>query len=129
MGQNGVGTFQFLDLGAPKNGQVLGASTQGFSIGIRKRVGGPKISTWAGATITINSNPSGPWRSGFGNFLGVNDEINRAVNLIHELGHVARLLYGNTGSQIEFDTDIPDAERINKGNSQRVLDNCFKKKK
>jgi hypothetical protein len=138
MTQNGAGTVDFGDLGAGvTNGDrttFTAANTTGVLLPGGLKVIKPdgssfKRSLFVGAIITINSNPAAPFRSGFRDFLGVgaSDAIYRSALILHELGHAARIIYhDDTASMINFDTGIPDAARINKDNSKRVYDNCFR---
>jgi hypothetical protein len=49
--------------------------------------------------------------------------MNRAITLIHELGHAAGIIYGASSSRI---LDDQDNARQSQANSQLVYDNCFK---
>jgi hypothetical protein len=77
--------------------------------------------------IVINSNPIAAYQSGYGNRYGVDDAVNRAITLIHELGHAANSIFGEGTSRIQYDgDDKPDSARISAANSRLVYDNCFR---
>jgi RHS repeat-associated protein len=80
-------------------------------------------STFLGVAIYINSDPNAPWTRGFNDAITNNQDIRRAVTLIHELGHAADYLFGTGASQIGDDLD--DAKK-SRENSKLVYDNCFK---
>jgi len=88
-----------------------------------------------GATITINSNAAAPYQSGYGDRFGANDAINRAITLIHELGHAANLIYGGgfgpsaDGSPAILNDANPDGTSrrlVSRINSTRVHQACFR---
>lgn len=89
-----------------------------------------KVGT-AGATITLNNDQGTAFNSGYrmpdgNNRYGASDSINRAVTILHELGHAATYAYGDGASVIRLDgDDVPDAARISAENSQAVFDACF----
>jgi hypothetical protein len=136
--KNGAGAIDFEDLGAgTRTGNTISfvaANTTGalLSGGMRRtRSDGTTYqqSYFSGAIIAINGNAAAPYRAGFRDFLGVgaSDAVYRAALLIHELGHAARIIYHDEkASQIDLDTGVPDAAKINRANTQRVYDNCFR---
>jgi hypothetical protein len=82
-----------------------------------------------GARITINSNPQASFNAGYQNpngsqRFGVSDDINRAITLIHELGHAANFIYGEGSSRIMQNDDTPTGI-VSLINSLRVYRACF----
>ena len=75
--------------------------------------------------MVLNNNSASPYQSGdYGNrFGGANAAVNRAITLIHELGHVAGIIYGASASRMLDDQNNSAQSRAN---SQLVYDNCFK---
>lgn len=129
-GDTTFGSITRGDLGAPQGGLVRAAVTTGITGGklyLPNRVGATLIvqSAFIGASITINNNAQAPGQSGYRDYLGVgaSDAVYRAITLIHELGHVAALIYGADASRILNDADSPGQSRAN---SQLVYDNCFR---
>lgn len=129
-----LGAIELDDLGAyeekkDSNGKVISRRADaGVTKGITGSFvnkNGNKISIFTGAYIRINSNEDGPFIKGFYDYLGVgaSDQTYRAITIIHELGHAIYNIYGSKSSPI-----VPDANgQVNKDNSQRVYDACFKK--
>jgi RHS repeat-associated protein len=125
---NTMGSFGFADLGPSAPGGVtsarmipiLGSRTETRPDGTTQT-----ISTFVGANIFINVNPASPFVSprGYDGRYGASNEINRAITVIHELGHVVALLYGSHSTQIVEDRD--DATKSAQ-NSQLIYDQCFK---
>jgi len=125
-----LGSITLGNLGGPINGSVSAADTTGI-LGAKTVVGfaghlplSPIVqSTFTGANIVINSNSAAPFQSGYGGRFGASDAVNRAITLIHELGHVAAIIYGANASRILDDQNNSAQSRAN---SQLVYDNCFK---
>ena len=124
--------------GAASNGSVRNAETNGV-LGTRlvSRVGDNGVtltrqSAWVGANITVNNNSAAPFQNGYAGRYGASDAVNRAITIIHELGHAANFIYGNSYSgdaasainQNDGD-NTPTANANSRDNSQRVFDNCF----
>ena len=84
-------------------------------------------SEWAPNTgvIAININPQSAFNSGYGNRLQI--EVNRAITVIHELGHAANFIFGPFSSRIsQVDGGSnPILRNISRLNSLRVRDACF----
>jgi RHS repeat-associated protein len=78
---------------------------------------------WIGANITLNSNAASPYQGGYRGRYGVDDATNRAITLIHELGHAAALIYGDDASRIVDDISNPTRSEAN---SRLVYENCFR---
>src|SRR5262245_29236714 len=80
----------FADLGGVRpNGEVTGALTGLLG-------GKPNTSI-----IRININPSAPFVAGYGmGGFPSDDNTNRAITLIHELGHAANFIFGPGSSDI-----------------------------
>jgi RHS repeat-associated protein len=77
-----------------------------------------------GADITINT--GGPFFTGYNNRFGVSDAVNRAVTVIHELGHALDLIYRNEyTSRIETQNEGQVGYQTSAQNSQLVFRNCF----
>ncbi|MEK6325299.1 MAG: FG-GAP-like repeat-containing protein [Acidobacteriota bacterium] len=87
------------------------------------------IATWRlanvgvrGADITINT--AGPFFTGYRSRFGASDAVNRAVTVIHELGHAVDYIYRNEyTSSIRDDMDNP---RVSAANSDLVYNSCFR---
>ncbi|MEK6302452.1 MAG: RHS repeat-associated core domain-containing protein [Acidobacteriota bacterium] len=82
------------------------------------------------AVITINTNPQSPFVSntGYQGRFGVDDGVNRAITLIHELGHAANAMFGPFTAEIsEIDTPAsnPIFRFANTEYSKRVFKRCF----
>ena len=82
------------------------------------------LSRFDGANIVINSNPNGPFVSGFKDFLGVgaSDRVYRALTIIHELGHALNIRFGLSASPI---VDDSASGEVNRQNSRKVYAACF----
>ena len=129
-GDTTFGSITRGDLGAPQGGLVDAAVTRGITgskLFLPSRVGATPIvqSAWVGANITINNNAQAPGQAGYRDYLGVgaSDAVYRGITLIHELGHVASIIYGTDASRVLYDAGNPAQSRAN---SQLVYDNCFK---
>ncbi len=129
-----LGAIELDDLGAynvrrDDRGKItsrrgVGGLTTGITGSIINK-NGIKVSIFTGAHIQINSNENGPFVEGYYDYLnvGASDRTYRAITIIHELGHALYTLFGSNASPI-----VPDADgQVNKDNSQRVYDACFKK--
>jgi RHS repeat-associated protein len=125
-GNAGVGSITRGDLGGLVNGNVENARTTGI-LGARvvTRPDGTTFrqSTFTGANIVLNNNPASPYMSGYNNRFGANDAVNRAITLIHELGHAAVIIYGTNASRIVDDQNDPTKSS---DNSRLVFDECFR---
>lgn len=55
---------------------------------------------------------------------GVSDDINRAITLIHELGHVANFIYGDGSSRV-MQNDVTPTGIVSQLNSLTVYRACF----
>lgn len=131
------GNIQFADLGGvdPDTRGIANASTSAvFGSRMIKGHVGPHVirqSAIVGATITINSNSAAQFQTGYNRRFGATDPINRAVTLIHELGHAANAIfsaqYPKGASQIlETDTGpTPEHARRSQLNSFMVYNECF----
>ncbi|MGE0656918.1 MAG: RHS repeat domain-containing protein [Pyrinomonadaceae bacterium] len=75
-----------------------------------------------GSIITLNSNASSQFQSGYNNRYGKSDAQNRLITLIHELGHAAEFKYGAGASKILNDADNGS---VSKSNSDKVKDKCL----
>ena len=121
-GNSGFGSISYGNLGGIKpDGTVTAANTTGI-LGSITREDGSKVSIFTGANIIINNNSSAPFFSGYGQRFGVDDSTNRAITLLHEIGHAAAIIRG-FNSQIVDDQSGPQASQQN---SQLVFDKCFK---
>lgn len=127
-----LGSISFGDLGAPDaNGSVTAAATN--------QIGHQTVTLPNGTTvvqalamnignIVINTNAQAPFIAGYGTqALSQNDQVNRAITLIHELGHAANFIYGPDASLINQSDTGPDAQsrRTNRANSRLVYERCF----
>lgn len=88
-------------------------------------------------SIVVNSNPQSAFNAGypsitanegipdayFGPRYGASDDINRAITVIHELGHAANYLFGAGSSRILYD-DTPTGV-VSELNSLTVYRACF----
>lgn len=121
-----LGSISRGDLGAASGDTATSAQTTGI-LGSRTvtRPDGTtfKQSTFTGANIILNNNAASPYQSGCGGRFGAGDGINRAITLIHELGHAAGLIYGARASRI---VDDQNNTTQSKANSQLVYDSCFR---
>ena len=127
-GNAGIGSIRFADLRPPQGGTVTAAETTPI-LGSRT-VTRPDGTTFRqsmirGATITINSNPAAPFQAGYGGRFGVSEEVNRAITLIHELGHAANLIYGANSSGITNDPPGLLGGIASRLNSERIFKDCF----
>ncbi len=129
-GDTTFGSITRGDLGGVQNGRIDAAVTVGITgskLFLPSRVGATLIkqTAWVGANITINNNAQAPGVVGYRDYLGVgaSDDVYRAITLIHELGHVAALIYGADASKVLYDAGNPAQSRAN---SQIVYDNCFR---
>jgi RHS repeat-associated protein len=74
--------------------------------------------------VTLDS--AGDFVNGFGGRNGLGDSENRALVLIHELGHALNNMFGNGSSQMVFDGYPGDIGRsVSRVNSTRVRRACF----
>jgi RHS repeat-associated protein len=111
-----LGSIGYGNLGGPnQSGNVSNAQTTGI-------LGSGRVSVFVGANIRINSNPAAPFNRGYGGRFGLDDATNRAITLIHELGHAAQFIYGTDSTRIVDDQNNPSASQTN---SQLVRENCF----
>jgi len=104
-------------------GHRVGTSSSGQPI--YQAVGTPGV-----PHIGINSNPESAFIGGYPTGIGLlpSDAQNRAVTLIHELGHAANVLYGPFGgavSELDTPTTNPMFAYINRLNSARIRRRCF----
>jgi len=77
-------------------------------------------------TSQITLNNGGDFVNGFGGRNGLGDSENRALVLIHELGHAVNNMFGNGSSQMVFDGYPGDIGRsVSRVNSTRVRRACF----
>ena len=120
-----LGGISFGDLGAPDgNGSVRAAETTGI-LGSITLPSGTRQSVFTGANIVINTNPQASFIAGYGSTaLSSSNIVNRAITLIHELGHAANIIYGAGSSKIQDDQNDPTG-KTSKDNSKLVKKNCF----
>jgi hypothetical protein len=133
------GQIRFADLG---NINANAQTTPAYGYETRIGQDGNTITVNTGISgldaITFNTNASSNFQSGyldrFGNQrFGVDDLTNRAITIIHELGHAANIIYNrsfspepNSGSNILFDSaGNPISQAISLGNSSQVKNACF----
>ncbi|MEW5978841.1 MAG: RHS repeat-associated core domain-containing protein [Acidobacteriota bacterium] len=76
---------------------------------------------FSGARVTFNNNRQGAFVNYHG-FLGLSNDQNRIVTVIHELGHAADRIYGHNASDIKDGQD----PQVNEGNSKLAKDKCLK---
>ena len=117
-GESGYGYIQLDDLPLPTDhpNQINNAvTTPTFAYG--PAPGGGVVNLgFNGAIITINLDPSTPFNSNA-------SAADRAVTLLHELGHVYTYIWGASASKIVDDSQSSD---LSKQNTALVKQNCFK---
>jgi hypothetical protein len=133
------GQIRFADLG---NINANAQTTPAYGYETRIGQDGNPITVNTGISgldaITFNTNASSNFQSGyldrFGNQrFGLDDLTNRAITIIHELGHAANIIYNrsfspepNSGSNILFDSaGNPISQAVSLGNSSQVKNACF----
>jgi RHS repeat-associated protein len=128
------GQIRFADLG---NINANAQTTPAFGYETRTGQDGNTITVNTGVSgldaITFNTNASSNFQSGYLARFGVDDLTNRAITIIHELGHAANIIYNrsfspepNSGSNILFDSaGNPISQAISLGNSSQVKNACF----
>ncbi len=121
-GDSGLGGISFKDTGGIKTDGTIAAAQTTPILGAIMRPDGTRVSTFTGANIVINSNPNSPFLNGYGQRFGVDDATNRAITILHELGHVASFIPGFGSSILNDQNDTKQSQK----NSQLVFDNCFK---
>lgn len=124
LGNVGLGSITWDNLGPPSAGSVTAAETKGI---LGRTPQGASMFT--GATITINDNLSAPWFGGYPDKYNIGNpqsastqNIYRAMTLIHELGHVFNIVTGLGSSTIV----TPDPGSLSGGNTDKVFEDCFK---
>lgn len=125
-GNQGLGYIAYSDLGGINNqGNIVNAQTTGI-LGSITLPNGIRQSTFTGATIIININADSQFIRGYNvngqQRFGVDDMINRAITLLHELGHAAAIISGFSSSIANDQND----SQASAANSQLVFDKCFK---
>lgn len=113
-----LGSISFADLGGPdSSGNIKNAITTPI-LGTRTVTlpDGRTVvqSTFTGANIVLNNNAASLFSTG--------TDIRRAITLIHELGHVANMIFGPGSSTIADNDDDP---ALSRQNSQSVRNHCF----
>ena len=85
------------------------------------------ISTFTGATITVNSNPAASFSAGYPgpSSLGFDPSTSHAITVIHELGHAANFTYGSGASVIANDGPTGVGAQLSRINTILVANNCF----
>jgi RHS repeat-associated protein len=131
----GSGHFNFANLGN-NNANAVTSPVFGYETVPRAdESGGTRLNNIGpvGANITINTSPSSQFQSGYNNRFGVSDAVNRAITIIHELGHAANIIKNGgfspapgSGSRILNDAGgTPLRNSISRGNSSLVRNACF----
>lgn len=125
------GDIKLADLTGPNGRTIINASTEGITGSILVRRGDVGLrmgrqSVFVGAKITISNNPSAPFIRGYAGRFGATDEVNRAITVIHELGHAANIISGKKWASLISDDDTgPNASDVNNINSRVVYEKCF----
>jgi RHS repeat-associated protein len=123
-GTEGLGSIVMVDLGGVRVNPRTGQSSITFGEIERLETRNPQGGlVFLGVKVKINSNPAVNGEQGYNNRFGVNNDVNRAITLLHELAHAVDLILSDGTVQIPDDTDKPD---LSKQNSQKVFDACFK---